>query len=39
MKMKTYIEGYYDGVTAALEKINNRLDDDTIESLRKELLK
>lgn len=39
MEQKTYQEGYYDGVVDALNRVSKWLDEDTIDSLREELLK
>ena len=39
MEQKTYQEGYYDGVVDALNRVSKWLDEDTIDTLREELLK
>lgn len=36
---KSYQEGYYDGVVDALNRVSKWLDEDTVESLREDLLK
>lgn len=39
MQLKTYTEGYYDGVIDTLNRVNKWLDEDTIDAVREELLK
>lgn len=39
MEQKSYTEGYYDGVMDALSRVSKWLDEDTIDSVREDLLK
>lgn len=39
MEQKSYTEGYYDGVMDALSRVGKWLDEDTVNSLRDDLLK
>lgn len=39
MEQKSYAKGYYDGVTDTLSRVSKWLDEDTVESVRENLLK
>lgn len=39
MREKSYQEGYYDGVIDALNRVSKWLDEDTVESVREDLIK
>lgn len=39
MREKSYQEGYYDGVIEALNRVSKWLDEDTVESVREDLIK
>lgn len=36
---KSYQEGYYDGVIDTLNRVSKWLDEDTVESVREDLIK
>lgn len=39
MQIRTYAEGYYEGVIDTLNRVSKWLDEETIEAAREELLK
>lgn len=39
MEQKSYTKGYYDGVMDTLSRVSKWLDEDTVNSLRDDLLK
>lgn len=39
MREKSYQEGYYDGVIDTLNRVSKWLDEDTVESVREDLIK
>ena len=39
MEQKTYQEGYHDGVIDTLNRVSKWLDEDTVESVREDLIK